>query len=446
MDNKLDKWWDHITYADAKKCIRENIQSLARNYIAIGFYLRRVRDEKLYLEDGYRNIHEFAYEEFGMQKSTVNHCIRINTEFSEDGNSPVIDARYKEFGKAQLQELLYVPEDKRSEVTPDMTVAEIRKSRKPKRLDVEPGKEEIERAAEHSAVKDVPAAVRQDPDEKLQGRKEAPIAQQGAPEIQEVAGEPIVQQHATVQQKILEGTRKCVTGWSKYGVCSCCGHGGVSCCNQCGESCNSRCGWIDDPYIPESGADSRADLDVIDTQYREETVEITAQGLLDRKQKELDEWMEATEQNGVAVIPPGVEELRIIVQALEILAGQQESNEEPEKMQEQPSLPVLKNNEQRKEWLSKYKEWGLWYEDTNIGAKYYRYRFENGADLIVEEYQSHSEYAGDYTTSYFHLVGGPKAVQKNGISKWQRNERYNKFPNSETELVEFLKFVQKGDK
>ena len=53
MDNKLDKWWDHITYADAKKCIRENIQSLARDYIAIGFYLRRVRDEKLYLEGGY---------------------------------------------------------------------------------------------------------------------------------------------------------------------------------------------------------------------------------------------------------------------------------------------------------------------------------------------------------------------------------------------------------
>lgn len=48
-----------------------------------------------------------------------------------------------------------------------------------------------------------------------------------------------------------DGTKKCITGWSRYGVCSCCGNGGVQCCNQCKESCNSRCGWIDEPYIPE---------------------------------------------------------------------------------------------------------------------------------------------------------------------------------------------------
>ena len=125
----------------------------------------------------------------------------------------------------------------------------------------------------------------------------------------------------------------------------------------------------------------------------------------------------------------------------------QEPHEEPEEVQEQPPLPVLKNNEQRKEWLNKYQEWGLWYEDGNIGAKYYRYCFENGAELIVEEYQDHSEYAGDYTSSYFHLIGGPEAPRKShGLCGWQRHDKYKKFPNSETELVEFLKFVQKGDK
>lgn len=125
----------------------------------------------------------------------------------------------------------------------------------------------------------------------------------------------------------------------------------------------------------------------------------------------------------------------------------QEIHEEPEEVQEQTPLPVLKNNEQRKEWLNKYQEWGLWYEDGNIGAKYYRYCFENGAELIVEEYQDHSEYAGDYTSSYFHLIGGPEAPRKShGLCGWQRHDKYKKFPNSETELVEFLKFVQKGDK
>ena len=39
---------------------------------------------------------------------------------------------------------------------------------------------------------------------------------------------------------------KCVTGWSPYGVCSCCHFSGVSCCIACAEKddCNSVCGWM----------------------------------------------------------------------------------------------------------------------------------------------------------------------------------------------------------
>ena len=246
--------------------------------------------------------------------------------------------------------------------------------------------------------------------------------------------------------------------------------------------------------------------DVVDAEYQEEPMEITVQDLLCQKQRELDEWVEAIGDDDCTAVP-GIIELGIIVRALELLAGQEGSQEEPETereirenvsgldveeimaavakargvgksaldniricveqlfmkddtsmepdgqdtevqgemagVREQPPLPALKNNEQRKEWLRKYQEWGLWYEDGNIGAKYYRYCFENGAELIVEEYQGHSEYAGDYTNSYFHLVGGPEASEKNAIPKWSRHEKYNKYPNSESELVEFLKFTQK---
>lgn len=84
-----------------------------------------------------KDIHEFAMNEFGMSKSTVNHCIRINEQFSIGGNSPDIEERYKDFSKSQLQEMLYIPEDKREDVTPGMTVKEIR-SLKEEALDVEP--------------------------------------------------------------------------------------------------------------------------------------------------------------------------------------------------------------------------------------------------------------------------------------------------------------------
>lgn len=112
----------------------------------------------------------------------------------------------------------------------------------------------------------------------------------------------------------------------------------------------------------------------------------------------------------------------------------------------QPELPDLKNNDQRKEWLRGYKNWGLWYEDENIGCRYYKYDFENGARLIAETYQiPKREYCDEYEVCYFHLVGGPEPPKDKtgGYGKWQRHEKYNKHPSSETELVEFLKYAGK---
>lgn len=105
----------------------------------------------------------------------------------------------------------------------------------------------------------------------------------------------------------------------------------------------------------------------------------------------------------------------------------------------QPELPKLKNNDQRKEWLNNYKEWGLWYRDEHTECEYYKYDFENGARLIAEVYQQHSKYMGDYESCYLHLVGGP--VVKN--AKWDRHEQYSKYPDSESAIVEFLKYIQK---
>lgn len=113
------------------------------------------------------------------------------------------------------------------------------------------------------------------------------------------------------------------------------------------------------------------------------------------------------------------------------------------------TLPEMKNNDQRKEWLRAYKDWGLWYEDKNIGVKYYKYDFQNGARLIVEEYapdpgEQKSWWVSRTTETYYmHLVGGPETDRAGGVPKWTYHTRYDKFPNSETELCEFLKGLQK---
>ena len=127
-----------------------------------------------------------------------------------------------------------------------------------------------------------------------------------------------------------------------------------------------------------------------------------------------------------------------------------ENIDDGKSVMEQLPLPVMRNNDQRKEWLRNYKDWGLWYTDEHIGVRYYKYDFANGARLIAEEYDRdtvHSQWVSDHTESYYmHLIGGPEPERKSGIPKCTQHGRYNKFPNSESELVEFLKEVQRESK
>ena len=114
---------------------------------------------------------------------------------------------------------------------------------------------------------------------------------------------------------------------------------------------------------------------------------------------------------------------------------------------EQPELPHMKNNDERKEWLRNYKAWGIWYIDLNIGCTYYKYDFSNGASLIAETYRMPAtSWCDAHEAYYLHLVGGPEAPQKgNGCGrKWQSHKVYTRHPDNETDLVEFLKYVQKG--
>ena len=134
---------------------------------------------------------------------------------------------------------------------------------------------------------------------------------------------------------------------------------------------------------------------------------------------------------------------QMVVAGLRLLQNCVKSIEEPE----QPPLPEMKNNDQRKEWLRNHKAWGLWYTDPHTEARYYKYDFDNGARLIAEEYdpepKDENSWWAPTESCYLHLVGGPEPERAGGVPKWTCHPKYNKFPNSETELVEFLKEIQK---
>lgn len=163
-----------------------------------------------------------------------------------------------------------------------------------------------------------------------------------------------------------------------------------------------------------------------------------------QKQEDLLKRMMEVEKEEAGFPELVIKKQQMLVAGLRILKNLVEDcQEEPE----QPGLPIMKNNDQRKEWLRNYKSWGLWYTDNHTGVKYYKYDFENGARLIVEEYEKeplpeNSWYVPE-EPRYMHLIGGPEPDRKGGIPKWTYHSKYNKYTNSETELVEFLKEIQK---
>ena len=267
------------------------------------------------------------------------------------------------------------------------------------------------------------------------------------------------------------GQAKCITGQSGSGVCGAAAYCDkkYTCCSQCSDDCNSRCRWIPEKNCQPAAEtpdekqqeDHFVDLnktvkhlrntDKIPDAWPEDLKDIPVPtnveiiGYLYDEERRLKEFLE-TEKEDSGLPHMAILKQQLIVGGLRIIKNLVEDCKEEPEGSEQPPLPIMKNNDQRKEWLRNYKSWGLWYEDKNVGIKYYKYDFANGARLIVEEFvPDPSEKSQWYTPGehhYMHLVGGPKPECQNGKG-WNYHSRYNKYQNSETELVEFLKEIQK---
>lgn len=146
MDEIMEenKWWLIIDYDTTKRIIRADLANMQRSFIDIGCQLMQVRDRELYKDGGYDSVWAFAEQEFGIQRSTASRWMKMCQKFSVDGSSPVLKDEYKDFGKSQLQEMLYLEDEQLEEVTPGMTVKEIRELRAPEKKLVKPDQNQKE--------------------------------------------------------------------------------------------------------------------------------------------------------------------------------------------------------------------------------------------------------------------------------------------------------------
>ena len=222
-----------LTLEEAESYITSGLVSTARNYVAIGYWLRRIRDGKLYEEEGHQNFEQYVHKKYGKDKGWASKCIKVNQQLSKDGDSPLLDSRYRDYSTYQLVELAYMTEEQREQATPEQTVKQLQEIRKPKEIpyyDID-GQQEMEK--DYPEV--IPVVISQ-----LFPEKEIPKQEEQEPPVVEQA--EVSQYFETVPNE----PRKCITGKSKYGFCVCCGNEGVQCCAACTANCNSRCGWLEE--------------------------------------------------------------------------------------------------------------------------------------------------------------------------------------------------------
>ena len=188
LTGEVEEWYQNVSLEDAEVFIRSNLQSAVRSVIATGFYLKHIRDNELYLEAGYKNINEYAMDRFGLSASATSRYITRNTRFSRGGNSPLIDDRFKDFSKSQLQEMLGMSDEQLEQVTPDMTVREIRSMARPKEIPyIEiPGQTEL---------KDIPGVMPEERAESFEASTaELFDVEEDENMVQPVSGKPISQE------------------------------------------------------------------------------------------------------------------------------------------------------------------------------------------------------------------------------------------------------------
>jgi hypothetical protein len=134
-----------------------------------------------------------------------------------------------------------------------------------------------------------------------------------------------------------------------------------------------------------------------------ETKEYSLQYFLKEQKNRLDDMVKV---GGIPELP--FQRQKAIVQALEVLIESQIV--EPDQV-EQPELPILKNNDQRKEFIDSYITWPVWIDQVETGEKFYRYNLTDLVAIVVKvskkhEYKNYKETKDyEYAAEQYYLLG-----------------------------------------
>ncbi|MDE6388322.1 MAG: hypothetical protein K2L82_11025 [Lachnospiraceae bacterium] len=425
---------ERIGYKDSLEIIQDESLKIQKSFVKIGWHLKHIRDNELYKEDGYTSINECAANQLGYSQSTTSRLIKICERFSKNGNSPELDEKYEGFDKSQMIEMLPMEPEEIERVTSDMTVTEIR-AVKNERIVNKPDDGEIRLFCRYFLY---------DISEKDRAAlKEYMVEQYGKSHASGSAGnmdsDKVIYQCSPRGISINSSDEitwahfvKRVRELEQLMPESC--FGAVKEETIEDELPGQTSIEKDFPeYLPEPETEIQCapNLDLEAEKYAtsHKNSEVSIQGAV---REELND--DSREESVIDAAEPSQylewskldEKQRDQKEACDELAISESDREEDEGF-EQPEFPILKNNEQRAEWLRNYKNWGMWYRDEHIDVNYYKFDFPDGSRLIVAEYPQRYSYINNQRQDqrFYHLVG--------------KNESYRHTSDSSSYLIDFLK-------
>ncbi len=124
------------------KYLYTDLTDIRKYYIRLGFHLSEFKTCEYYKDFGYLTLEEFCDVNLGLDKGAVSRCINVYLQFNASHDVKVsagvksigcamdLSERWKDYSYTQLCEMLPLSDSEREEITPDMTVKQIREYKK----------------------------------------------------------------------------------------------------------------------------------------------------------------------------------------------------------------------------------------------------------------------------------------------------------------------------
>lgn len=456
--------------------IKRSMKRTAAEVVRLGYFLRRMHDGKLYLVH-YSDFDSYVREELCIDYSKANRFMNINKKYSFNGNSMSIDEKYEEYSQSLLEEMLNMPVELEEKVTPGMSIRQVRDIKQQAKQQEQEDTFDVDYKEIEASQDGMFATPQQRVNTRAEGELQEGIiagteADVGADQEElsveidtdELFNDPdetIDAEYREVDTAAPQGPALVKPNNEQYGYLDAFARHFI----------NSQFNWMLEDYqnrvldVMSSPGEIKALLPANCRhwffQYNDGVASIDMFDdyvqLWDEKNKHMGdfEWFylaAAIQRMWNAVALERAESERMEADTSDAMEGghvaapqypEMEHSEKESAAEMQQELPALKNNDQRKQWLSEYKNWGLWYRDGNIDVNYYKFDFPDGSRLVAAEYPQRFCYwkSGRKDEHYFHLL------EKNKMGyKTRYDEQYRQQTDSETYLVEFLKNIQKkGD-